>query len=205
MRKYVLALVAIFSLVFVSACGASGGESSNEDTSTTEAGETTVTTEAEPEDDAVPVDEWAEGFCGDFAAWTSTIEGVGEDITSDITPGDLEGARTAIEGLFGDVATETESLIDSLESGGAPDIEDGDQFVADLAEKFQGFVDATNDSKAAAAEIPVDDAAAFQTEFTQLFEDFQSNINDVGDSFGELDATYSDPDLQEALTNSCEL
>jgi hypothetical protein len=204
MRKFALALVAVFSLVFASACGASGGEeSSNDDSTTTEAGETTVTTEAESE--AIPVDEWAEGFCADFGEWTTTIENVGEDIASDITPGDLEGARTAIENLFGDVATETETLIESLESGGTPDIDDGDQFVADLSEKFQGFVDATNDSKAAAATIPVDDAAAFQTEFTQLFEEFQSNINDVGDSFGELDATYSDPDLQEALTNSCDL
>lgn len=204
MRKNVLALVAIFSLVFVTACGASGGESSSEgESDTTEAADTTETTE--PEAEAVPVDEWAEGFCGDFSAWSTTIEGVGEDIAADITPGDLEGARTAIEGLFGDVAAETDSLIESLETGGAPDIEDGDQFVADLSEKFQGFVDATNASKAAAAEIPVDDPTAFQTEFTQLFEDFQSNINDVGDSFGELDAKYSDPDLQEALTNSCDL
>lgn len=206
MRKYALALLAVFSLLFVAACGASGGESTSEDESpTTEAGETTDTTEAEPESEAVPVDEWAEGFCGDFSAWTTTIENVGDDIAADITPGDLEGARTAIEGLFGDVAAETESLIESLETGGAPDIDEGDQFVADLSEKFQGFVDATNDSKAAAAEIPIDDPTAFQTEFTQLFEDFQSNINDVGDSFGELDAKYSDPDLQEALTNSCDL
>lgn len=204
MRKFVLAVLAVFSLVLVTSCGASGGESSsNDDSSTTEAGETTETTEAKPE--AVPVDKWAEGFCGDFSDWSTTIENVGDDITNDITPGDLEGARTAIEGLFADVATETQSLIDSLESSGTPDIDDGDQFVADLSEKFQGFVDATNASKEAAAEIPIDDPTAFQTEFTQLFEDFQSNINDVGDSFGELDAKYSDPDLQEALTNSCDL
>jgi len=103
------------------------------------------------------------------------------------------------------VADETQGLIDSLESSGSPDIEDGDQFVADLSEKFQGFVDATNDSKEAAAEIPIDDPTTFQSEFTKLFEDFQSNINDVGDSFGELDAKYSDPDLQKALTDSCNL
>ena len=203
MRKFVLALLALLSPVVVTACGAPGGESSSErDSPTPEAAGDTTT---EPEAESVPVADWAEGFCGDFSAWSTTIENVGDDITSDITPGDLEGARTAIEGLFGDVATETQSLIDSLESSGTPDIEDGDQFVADLSEKFQGFVDATNASKEAAAEIPIDDPTAFQTEFTQLFEDFQSNINDVGDSFGELDAKYSDPDLQEALTNSCDL
>lgn len=201
MRKSLLAVMAIFSLVFVTACGASGGEDTADSPSTTKAADTTETTEAE----AVPVDEWAKGFCGDFSAWTKTIENVGNDISKDITPGDLEGARTAIEGLFGDVATETEGLISSLENGGSPDIENGDQFVADLAEKFQGFVDATNDSKAAAAKIPVDDPTAFQTEFTSLFEDFQSNINDVGDSFGELDSRYSDPDLQKALSTSCDL
>lgn len=204
MRKHTLALLAAFSIFFVAACGASGGESSsNDDSSTTEAAETTETTE--PEAEKVPVDEWAEGFCGDFSAWTATIEDVGDNIASDITPGDLEGARTAIEGLFGDVAAETQSLVDSLESSGTPDIDDGDQFVADLSEKFQGFIDATNASKEAAAEIPIDDPTTFQTEFTSLFEDFQSNINDVGDSFGELDAKYSDPELQEALTSSCEL
>lgn len=204
MRKTLLALVAVLSLFVVSACGASGGEdtSSDDKPDTTEAAETT-TTEAEAE--TVPVDEWAKGFCSDFSNWTDTIEKVGDDITADITPGDLEGARTAIEGLFGEVADETQSLVDSLEEGGTPDIDDGDKFIADLSEKFQGFVDATNDSKEAAADIPVDDPSTFQTEFTKLFEDFQSNINDVGDSFGELDSRYPDPDLQKALTDNCNL
>ncbi|MBX3286065.1 MAG: hypothetical protein KF703_12030 [Actinobacteria bacterium] len=204
MRKILLALAAVLSLLVVSACGASGGkDSSSDDTPDTTAAAETTTTEAEA--DTVPVDDWAKGFCSDFSDWTGTIEKVGDDISSDITPGDLEGARSAIEGLFGDVADETQSLVDSLQEGGTPDIDDGEQFVDDLSEKFQAFVDATNDSKEAAADIPIDDPTTFQSEFTKLFEDFQSNINDVGDSFGELDSRYPDPELQKALTDNCNL
>jgi len=206
MRKSLAVLLTVSALTLVSACGASGGsDSATKDKATTTTEKAKVTTTTEAKSDAVPVDEWAASFCKSFGAWTTTIKSTGDDISKDITPGDLAGARTAIVALFDKVSAETKDLITTLETSGTPDIDDGEQFVKDLSEKFQGFVDATEASKAKAAAIPVDDPTTFQTQFTAVFDDFQKNINAVGDSFGELDTKYPDSDLQAALSKSCDL
>ncbi|MEZ5178469.1 MAG: proteasome subunit alpha [Acidimicrobiales bacterium] len=140
----------------------------------------------------------------DFLRLDGTIEKVGDDISSDITPGDSEGARSAIEGLFGDVADETQSLVDSLQEGGTPDIDDGEQFVDDLSEKFQAFRIATNaDSAEAAADIPDRRPHHLPERSSPSWFEDRSNINDVGDSFGEPRLLLPRPEPQKALTDNC--
>ncbi len=225
MRKSLGAFVVVFFLSLLAACGTSGGGSEASDTTaagsdTTEATDTTEssdttegsdTTEAPDttegsdsgDGDTVPVEDWAEGFCGDFSDWIDEIETLSGNVQDGVTPGDVEGAKAAIVDLFSKVADETEDLQASITDGAAPDVEDGDQFVADLAEKFQGFIDETRDAADAAEGVSTTDAAAFQSEINTLVTDFQTNINEVGNAFGELDAIYDDPELQSALTSAC--
>ena len=65
-----------------------------------------------------------------------------------MTPGDIESAKTALaEPLRHAPRTTTQTLITSLDEGGAPDIDDGDELVDDLVTKFQGFDDAAHDGQ----------------------------------------------------------
>lgn len=214
MRKTVAALLALFVLTFVSGCGASGGddasdkkttttEASGGDKTTTTGAEKTTTTESSGGD--VDVDEWAKGFCGSFEAWIAEIQGASGSIGDSITPGDIQGAKDAIVGLFETASSETQSLIADLESGGTPDVDDGAALVDDLIGKFQDFDDAISAAKSDAEGLPVDDPTAFQSEVTTLVATFQTETTKVGESFSELDTKYPSPALNKALTSSCNL
>jgi hypothetical protein len=198
MRKSFLVPLAVASLVLVSACGASGGDS---DSTTTEEAKATTTTEAEAE--TVAVDEWAAGFCSDFGTWLEDIQTASGAVGDKVTPGDVESAKTALAELFGSASTTTQTLIASLEEGGAPDIEDGDELVDDLVTKFQGFDDAAMSAQADAEALEVSDAAAFQQDADELTTTFQDEVNTVADSFAEIDTKYPSDELNAALSESC--
>ena len=208
MRKTVSIVMAVAALTFLGACGTSGGSSDSEkkdDATTTTAAaaeETTTTTEAES--DAVEVADWADSFCGSFGAWLDEIEAASSGVGSDVTPGDLDGAKTAIADLFGSASEATQTLISEIESAGAPDIEDGDQLVADLTEKFQGFDEAAQAAQADAEALATDDVAQFQTDATELTTRFQDEVQEVADSFSEIDAKYPSPELNEELNSACD-
>jgi hypothetical protein len=207
MRKSIAVLAAAGLLTFVSACGTSGGEdeasddpTTTEATETTEAEEETTTTEAEA--DGVAVEEWAGGFCDSFSTWLEDIQGASSDVGSDITPGDFDGAKAAIAGLFGTASDITTELIGDIEALGAPDIDDGDQLIADLIEKFDGFVAAV-DAAEADTEALEADPATFEADIAALTERFSAEVEIVGDSFAEIDEDYPSPELTAAINESC--
>jgi hypothetical protein len=222
MRKPLLAVLAVLAL-FAGACGASGDDdSADETTSTTAAAETTddttsttddtedtepdETTTTEDDDasgDLVDVEEWATEFCGDFESWLDGINASSEGVQEGITPGDLEGAKSAIVGLFTDVSGQTRTLIDEIEAGGAPDIDDGEAFHEDLLTKFEDFYTAIDTARSEAEAASTADPAAFQTTISDLVATFQTETETVGNSFSELDAKYGDADLDAAVSASC--
>jgi hypothetical protein len=208
----VLAVVALA----LGACGASGSDDDADDTTTTavaddadtsttedEQDDTTTTTEESASGDLVDVEVWAEQFCGDFEGWLDAITAAGESVGDAVQPGDIEGAKTAIVGLFDDVADETDTFIEALEEGGAPDIDDGEAFLDDLVEKFEAFRDAMVTAGDQAEAADTSDPAAFQATITELISDFQTETETVGASFSELDAVYGDRDLDAAVDEAC--
>ncbi|MBA3283210.1 MAG: hypothetical protein H0U29_13365 [Acidimicrobiia bacterium] len=222
MRKTVATLMALLALTLVSACGASGDGDSADDTTTTEASspsttepadstttedttttteEATTTTETDP--DAKAVEEWATGFCGNFESWIANIKTAGENVGTGIQGGDINAGKQAIIGLFQTASAETDTLITSLQDGGYPDIEDGDQLVGDLEAKFADFNQAIRTAQGQAEALPTDDPAAFGTEVQSLVATFDKETTAVGESFAELDAEYPSPELSSALSASC--
>ncbi|HEX2577431.1 MAG TPA: hypothetical protein VHK88_13835 [Aquihabitans sp.] len=217
MRKPTATLLAVLAVVALAGCGASGEDDASDttaaapttteapaDETTTEAdGDETTTTEEEASGDAVPVEDWAEDFCGGFDTWIGQIQEAGAQVSEGITPGDLEGAKAAFVDLFDTAAAETDTLIGVLADSGSPDIEDGEGLVEDLTGKFEEFKTAIEDAGAEAEAVPTDDPTAFQEQVEALGQTFQEEATAVGDSFGELDSKYPSQDLQSALSESC--
>jgi hypothetical protein len=210
MRKTISIVAAVAALTFLGACGTSGGDDSSDDTTTTAAAsEETTTTEAEEtttteaDSDTVEVSEWAASFCGSFDTWLGEIEDASSSVGDNITPGDVEGAKDAIAGLFGTASDATQTLIAEMEAAGAPDIEDGDQLVEDLIEKFNAFDEAALDAKADSEALSTDDLTAFQADAEALTTRFQDEVNTVADSFSEIDADYPSQELNEELNSAC--
>jgi hypothetical protein len=222
MRMLLLAMVAVIALT-AGACSSSGDD---EPAATTTGAGTPGTSldgseEASgvdvddgdagadrPGDDGPPtglvaVDEWADNFCGDFQAWLDGVKGASEGLSSSISPGDIDGAKAAIVGLFDDVAAQTDTLISEIEDGGAPDIDDGEDFLADLVARFEAFHAAISGAATEADAVDTADPAAFQATITELVSTFQAETEAVGSSFAELDAQYADPELNEAVSSAC--
>lgn len=206
MRKSFGPIGAVLALTFISACGASGGQ--------TEAGVTTSTTAAASQDsttttaassgDTVSIATWAAGFCGSFDAWISKIKEASSTVGSGLSGGDVAAGKAAIIRLFETASAETKTLISSLEDGGVPDMSDGDRFVSDLTGKFQDFDRAIDAAKTEAEALPIDDPAGFSTKVAVLVKTFTTETTAVGNSFTELDGKYPSPVLSSALTDSCD-
>jgi hypothetical protein len=209
MRKTIPVLMAAAALTFLGACGASGGsddaKKSEDPTTTAAPKEETTTTEADQGDDeTVAVDEWADTFCGSFSTWLDDIQTASSGVADNVTPGDIDSAKTAIADLFGTASEATQTLIDELESGGAPDIDDGDQLVEDLVEKFQAFDDAAQKAKADTEDLASDDISTFQSEADELTTTFQDEVGKVADSFSEIDSKYKSEELNAELDKACD-
>lgn len=202
MRKLLAVLLAGTLLTVLGACGTSGGDEDAEAT-TTEATDAEETTTTEAEVEAVDVDEWAGGFCDAFSTWLDEIQTASSEVGSQVTAGDLESAQTAVAGLFGTASEVTETLIEDVEALGAPDIEDGDALVGDLSEKFQAFVDAADTAQAETEALDLD-PATFEADADALIARFQDEVSKVGDSFAEIDVDYPSPELNAAITSSCD-
>jgi hypothetical protein len=230
MRKaFALPAAVMVALTLTASCAASGGddaasdttaapeettttveETTTTETTTTEATTTEATTTEATTTEAtttgggdVDVDEWAEGFCGDFEGWLAALETASQDVGSDLGAGDLEGARAAILDLFDTASDETVALRTSIEEGGAPDIDDGEGLQEDLATRIDAFNDSIVGARTQLEGIPTDDPAAFQAGVLDAVTTFEAEATEIGDSFAELDRTYDDPDLLEALDSNC--
>ena len=219
MRKPFLAIVAVTALLFVNGCGQSGDSDAADDPTTTAAASddtsddkgddkgddkaTTTTGSDEPSGDLVSVDKWATEFCGNFEGWLDAVKAAGESVGAGLTPGDIEGAKTAIVGLFDNVASETNDLIGAIEQGGAPDIDNGEDFLDELLAKFEAFHSAIASASSDAKAVSTSDPAEFEAKITELVSTFQTETEAVGNSFAELDALYPDEDFQDAMSDAC--
>lgn len=211
MRKSLPAIIAVLALA-LAACGASGDDddaasttTETESPTTTEGTEPEPTTTTEDEGDGVDVDEWAAGFCGDFETWQGDVQAAAEDVQSQVTPGDMESAKTAIVGMLQTASDETQELIGQIEDGGAPDIDDGEAFLEDLVGKFQEFDGAIVAVRDDVAALDAGDPTTFQTEVESLLGTFETEVAGIGDSFQELDEEYPSADLNAAIQTSCDL
>jgi hypothetical protein len=145
--------------------------------------------------DASSTAEWADSFCTAITTWTTEIGRVADGLPSDFSAEGVERARD-------ELSTATDTLIDEVESLGAPDIESGEE----VEEAIATFRD-TAETEKAEAEQAVEDALeeegtggiatalgvvsrSLQTMGTALqtmFEDFEE-----ADAGGELNTAFEE-------------
>lgn len=202
MRKTVMALLALGALGLMSGCGSTGGsdDASSNSTTTSRAPKVTTTDSAAA---PVAVDDWAKEFCTSFDAWRSDIATASEAIEGQITVGDAASLQTATVTFFTSASASTQTLISQIEDGGAPDIDDGDELVGDLTAGFEQVDEAAQNAVTATNAQPTEDIASLQKATDLLVAQFQTDVEEVAESFSAIDEDFPSTELSEAITSSC--
>lgn len=187
--------------------GCSSDDDPTDSTTTAPAVETTTTpstTSVGPEG-AVSLDRWAEGFCTDFSGWVTEVEKLGSDAEAEIEGAENEAeVKELATQMFDDAAVLVSGLIESTSTQPPPAMEDGDGVVDAFVEKFTAFQDLIEGSK---AEVEQVDTASdtFVDDVKAVFADFEKQYVAIGQSFGDIDNAYPDPEFQAALSTACSL
>ena len=208
--------IAAAALLLVAGCSTDGDNDATKSTTTTEAPVTTTeapttTTEAPttttegPAEGTVDIETWAAGFCGSFGDWTTGVQDLGTTAEADLkaatTPAE---AQDAVVATFDGASMLTTTLIDEVEAQDPPDMDDGEGMVAAFTSKFQEFADVIEASRSRAEEVDVE-ASDFGEQVQAIYADFENDFTAIGNSFGEIDRKYPDPEFQRALTDACNL
>ncbi len=185
MEKPILtfALAACFAsfVLFVAGCG---GEDESSSQTTTEASTGAST------------DEWADSFCSALTTWKNDLEEAAEPLT-DLSSLSEESLQQAAD----DAKTATETLSESLNGLGRPDISSGEQIrssVQDLATDVENGADEIEtavEGVASIADIPsaIDTITATVTDMGTEVDGAVQTLEDA-DVSGELLTAFADAD-----------
>lgn len=182
------ACCASFAL-FAAGCG---GDDESSSQTTTEA-----STEAST---GASTDEWADSFCSALTTWKNDLEEAAAPLT-DLSSLSEESLQQA-----DDAKTATETLSDSLNGLGRPDISSGEQVrssVQDLAtdvENGANEVEAAVEGVASVADIPsaIDTITTTVTDMGTEVDGAVQTLEDA-DASGELKTAFADADSCEEL------
>ena len=217
MRRHLISLLAIIVLA-VGACGTSDGNESADETTTEspstgsgqageggegEGGNTATSGDRGGSGDLTEVNGWADDFCTSFEAWLEGITTAAGGLADGIVPGDLAAAKAVIVALFDDVAAQTTTLVDEVDRIGAPDIDGGERFAAELLDRFKDFGSAIEVARSDAEAVSTSDPTSFQAAVSELIATFQAETEAVGNSFAELSAGHGSAELDGALNAAC--
>ncbi|MEZ5180608.1 MAG: hypothetical protein R2702_01805 [Acidimicrobiales bacterium] len=182
----------------VALVGCSGSGSDDAAPSTTAAPTTTTTAPARTD----PA-EWAEGFCAAFTTWVDAIGAATDTLPATVEPGDYAGAKQAKVAQLDAAAEASGALVEALGELDPPDVEGGDELVADLEDRFDG-VQASFEAASADVAALDEDPATFQAALGEVTDRIAQELTVISTAIEELDTAYPSPELDAALASSCQ-
>ncbi len=168
-------------------------------TDTTEDGATTTTEVPEPDDDLVPVDEWAEGYCSVARTWRTGIDDLGSLDKS----GTLPERKDKYVAFLGDFADLTTTFADGVEELGVPDADDAEDQHPDFIDAFDQLDALIAEAIDRGNDLPVDDPVAFESSGAEAIAIFQDELSDAGQAVDRSDL-LTNPELAP-LIRDCDI
>lgn len=143
------------------------------------------------------LDAWADEFCTSFVAWLDDREANLEGIDTTVAVTDYPAQQAALEAFYEGEAEAAGALVERLEQGSVPNLDGGDELVAELTSLFVELGDAASTAAEAAAALD-SSSASFEADGQQLNLEYQSSLEATGDRFLAIAEDY--PGLAENAT-----
>ena len=178
------ALVALCAVVgLCAACGGNGG--------------------GEADGEAADPGEWVESICTSLTGWRDDLQESTQEIQQSAPDlSNPEEAQSLLTTFLEDAVTRTDQLLSEVGEAGAPDVEQGTAISTELQGALEDARDVLAEARDGAQELPTDDPIAFGTGAQELAGSIQDGLNDVGQTFNQLNDRYDAPEVEEAFENS---
>jgi len=139
-------------------------------------------------------DRYTSGVCQAMIAWVNDLQASSATIgTQVVGASSLDDAKQDFVTYIDEQVQRTDDLIATIDSLGAPDVEQGAEAQQALLDAFDQVKSVFERAKSDAEELPTTDPNSFLDGITQLTDHIDSGMSGIGDPFGNL----SDSELED--------
>ena len=175
MRKRMAFVLVPLGIVLAGACsGSEGGSDGGADAET------------------VSAEAYATGVCGAIADWVDEIQGLNEDLQSNLDPSSIDALKETMVMFLGDVIASTDTVIADVEDLGIPDVDDGDAAAQHLLTGLRDSRGVFENARDRVEAMPTDDPEAFGEELQSVGTDIQTSMSTIGEDLGRFESPVLD-------------
>ena len=200
MKRGSILIILLFLLGALAACG----DDDDEDATPTTRSEQTDENDSGDEDDSEEAsgdpEEWVRSLCTEITDWQGDLEGLAGNLESGLGDvSDLSVARDQLVQFVGSAVTATDEMLNGVEGLGAPDVEDGEEIANEIQSGLADLRQVFIDGQERAADLPVDNPAAFASEAEALGTDISEAGDEIAANFEALDNELRSEELDRAF------
>src|SRR5918994_294726 len=142
--------------------------------------------------ETVSAEAYATGVCGAIADWVDEIQGLNEDLQSNLDPSSIDSLKEAMVKFLDDVIASTDAVIKDVEDVGVPDVEDGDAAAQHLLTGLRDSRGVFENARDRVAALSTDDPSAFGEELQTVGTDIQTSMSTIGEDLGRFESPVLD-------------
>jgi hypothetical protein len=142
----------------------------------------------------IAADAWLTDVCGATKGWVEDILALQQDLQANLDPSSVKALKNTMVEYFDSILAATDDMLKEIDAAGVPDVEDGEAAALAVSEGLTEARDVLQRARDDAADLPTNDAQAFNNQLQAIAQDVQTELTGVGDTMGELDS----PELDRA-------
>jgi hypothetical protein len=148
---------------------------------------------------------YAAEVCGAMKDWVSTVQEKSSALGESAAAGDAEEGKELLVTLLGDISDATGDLVGAVEDAGVPDVDNGEEISANLADAFRQAQQILDDAQEDVEALP-SDPAAFQQGAAEIGPTLQEAISSItasleGSQSDELDQAFEEEEACQTVAS----
>lgn len=139
---------------------------------------------------------YAAEVCGAMKDWVTTVQEKSSALGESAAAGDAEAGKDLLVTLLGDISAATGDLVAAVEDAGVPEVDNGEEIAANLADAFRQAQQILDDAQEDVEALP-SDPQAFQQGAAEIGPTLQEAISSITESLEGSQSTELDQAFEE--------